>query len=86
MMLRIVLHNQLGCIKIKENDIIVLPQNFSIFELIHPKKLFLRNNRRLSPTIDDATAGDDETILDEYDGELMAGNAVNFATNCTGWG
>ena len=66
---------------------VALPQIFLIFKLIHPKKLFLRNNRRLIPTIDDATtaAGDDETILDEYDGELMAGNAVNFATNCTGW-
>ena len=54
-------------------------------KLIHSKEQIC-NNRLLFPTIDDddATAGDVETNLEEYAGELMAGNAVNLATNCTG--
>ena len=49
-----------------------------------PKTTKFHNNRRI-PTIDDDVAGvDAETILDEYDGEFIAGKAVNLATNCTG--
>ena len=53
--------------------------------MIHPKNdKILDNNRREKPTIDDDVAGDAETILDEYEGEFIAGKAVNFATNWTG--
>ena len=53
--------------------------------MIHPKNdKILDNNRREKPTIDDDVAGDAETILDEYEGEFIAGKAVNFTTNWTG--
>ena len=65
----------------KKVQIITSPK-YNSNKLIHPKNdKILDNNRREKPTIDDDVAGDAETILDEYEGEFIAGKAVNFATN-----